>query len=92
MNTVDTLAALASLAHDTKQPVPSPCISVCRVDEQSGLRYIYKPGNRKREPSRPLVYEPEVVDPRPWVLLSNGEVERRDFEAIVGRLPAEAAP
>ena len=37
MNTVDTLAALASLAHDTKQPVPSPCISVCRIDETSGL-------------------------------------------------------
>ena len=37
MNTVDTLAALASLAHDTKQPVPSPCISVCRIDEISGL-------------------------------------------------------
>ncbi len=37
MNTVDTLAALASLAHDTKQPVPSPCISVCRIDENSGL-------------------------------------------------------
>ena len=37
MNPVDTLAALASLAHDTMQPVPSPCISVCRIDESSGL-------------------------------------------------------
>ncbi len=37
MNTLDTLAALAGLADDTKQPVPSPCVSVCRIDENSGM-------------------------------------------------------
>ena len=37
MTTIDTLAALASLADDTTQPVPSPCVSVCRIDANSGL-------------------------------------------------------
>ena len=37
MNALDTLAALASLAQDTMQAVPSPCISVCRIDETSTL-------------------------------------------------------
>ncbi len=33
----DTLATLAELARATDQPVPSPCISVCRIDAASGL-------------------------------------------------------
>lgn len=33
----DALAALAELARATDQPVPSPCISICRIDAASGL-------------------------------------------------------
>ena len=33
----DALAALADLARATDHPVPSPCISVCRMDSDSGL-------------------------------------------------------
>ena len=33
----DALAALAELARATDQPVPSPCISICRIDADSGL-------------------------------------------------------
>lgn len=37
MNTTQTLLALAELAQDTAHPVPSPCVSVCRMDPGSGL-------------------------------------------------------
>ncbi len=37
MNQAQTLQALAELAWDQAHPVPSPCISVCRMDPDSGL-------------------------------------------------------
>ncbi len=37
MNTADTLSALAELAQDPAHRVPSPCVSVCRMDPASGL-------------------------------------------------------
>jgi len=37
MNPTETLRALAELAQDSQHPVPSPCISVCRMDPHSGL-------------------------------------------------------
>ncbi len=37
MNATQTLLALAELAQDEARPVPSPCISVCRMDPGSGL-------------------------------------------------------
>ncbi|MCZ4313730.1 DUF1289 domain-containing protein [Comamonadaceae bacterium G21597-S1] len=37
MNTADTLSALAELAQDPAHLVPSPCVSVCRMDPASGL-------------------------------------------------------
>jgi uncharacterized protein len=37
MNATQTLLALAELAHDPAHPVPSPCVSVCRMDPGNGL-------------------------------------------------------
>ena len=37
MNATQTLLALAELAQGEAHPVPSPCISVCRMDPGSGL-------------------------------------------------------
>ncbi len=37
MNPSETLRALAELALDRQHPVPSPCISICRMDPRSGL-------------------------------------------------------
>lgn len=37
MKLTDTLRALAELAQDRRHPVPSPCISICRMDPNSGL-------------------------------------------------------
>ena len=37
MKPLQALAGLADLAQHTTQAVPSPCISVCRMDEASGL-------------------------------------------------------
>lgn len=37
MNTSDTLMALSELAQDPAHPVPSPCVSVCRMDPDAGL-------------------------------------------------------
>ena len=33
----DTLAGLAERARSTAQPAPSPCVSVCRMDESTAL-------------------------------------------------------
>ncbi len=37
MTELEALAALAELAQSTDHRVPSPCISVCRMDDTSGL-------------------------------------------------------
>ena len=37
MTELETLAALAEIAQSTDSDVPSPCISVCRMDDISGL-------------------------------------------------------
>ena len=37
MTALEALAALGELAKSTEQAVPSPCISVCRMDAGSGL-------------------------------------------------------
>ncbi len=37
MKPADTLAQLADMAASSTAPVPSPCISVCRMDERSRL-------------------------------------------------------
>lgn len=37
MNSRDTLMALAELARDPAHRVPSPCVSVCRMDPDNGL-------------------------------------------------------
>ncbi|MEO8545045.1 MAG: DUF1289 domain-containing protein [Betaproteobacteria bacterium] len=37
MSPMQTLRALSELAKDTAHPVPSPCVSVCRMDPGSGL-------------------------------------------------------
>ena len=37
MNHTRTLLALAELAREPDHPVPSPCISVCRMDPEDGL-------------------------------------------------------
>ncbi len=37
MNPIETLRALAELAQDRNHPVPSPCVSICRIDPHSGL-------------------------------------------------------
>lgn len=37
MNARELLTGLAELAFDTRHMVPSPCVSVCRVDERCGL-------------------------------------------------------
>ena len=37
MTELEALAELAELAKSTEQGVPSPCISVCRMDAGSGL-------------------------------------------------------
>ncbi len=37
MKPLQALAALADLVSDADQGVPSPCISVCRMDDVSGL-------------------------------------------------------
>ncbi len=37
MSDLAVLGALAELAQDPRQRVPSPCISVCRMDDDSGL-------------------------------------------------------
>lgn len=37
MKSVEALAQLAGMAASSAAPVPSPCISVCRMHESSGL-------------------------------------------------------
>jgi uncharacterized protein len=37
MNAEQTLLALAELAQDSVHPVPSPCVSICRMDPGTGL-------------------------------------------------------
>lgn len=37
MTGLEVLQSLAELAKDPEQRVPSPCISVCRMDPHSGL-------------------------------------------------------
>lgn len=37
MTQLEALAGLAELAQSTENRVPSPCISVCRMDDVSGL-------------------------------------------------------
>lgn len=37
MKPVDALAQLAAMAASGAAPAPSPCISVCRMDDRSGL-------------------------------------------------------
>lgn len=37
MNARALLTGLAELAFDTRHMVPSPCVSVCRIDDHSGL-------------------------------------------------------
>ncbi len=37
MKPLDVLAQLAGMAASSAAPVPSPCISVCRMDAGSGL-------------------------------------------------------
>jgi uncharacterized protein len=37
MNAKELLAGLAELAFDLRHTVPSPCVSVCRIDDASGL-------------------------------------------------------
>ena len=37
VNPDETLRALAELAQNRQQPVPSPCISICRMDPDNGL-------------------------------------------------------
>lgn len=37
MSTSDTLMALAELAQDPAHRVPSPCVSVCRMNPDDGL-------------------------------------------------------
>lgn len=37
MNQTETLLALAELAQDPAHLVPSPCVSVCRMDTDTGL-------------------------------------------------------
>ncbi len=37
MNHTETLLALAELAQDPAHLVPSPCVSVCRMDADTGL-------------------------------------------------------
>lgn len=37
MKPVEALAQLAAMAASGSAPVPSPCISVCRMDDRSGL-------------------------------------------------------
>ena len=37
MTALEALRSLAELAKATDQPVPSPCISICRMDKNSGL-------------------------------------------------------
>jgi predicted Fe-S protein YdhL (DUF1289 family) len=37
MTELETLAGLAALARSTDNRVPSPCISVCRMDDTCGL-------------------------------------------------------
>ena len=37
MTPLEALAALADLAEDPAVLVPSPCISICRMDERNGL-------------------------------------------------------
>lgn len=36
MSPIETLRALAELARDPAHPVPSPCVSVCRMDPDTG--------------------------------------------------------
>ena len=37
MTPIQSLAALAALARTATRDVPSPCISICRMDASSGL-------------------------------------------------------
>lgn len=37
MTPLEALAALAGLAEDPSALAPSPCISICRMDERNGL-------------------------------------------------------
>ena len=37
MKPVEALAQLATMAASSAAPVPSPCVSVCRMDDRSGL-------------------------------------------------------
>lgn len=37
MDARELLAELGTLARSAQHPVPSPCISVCRMDQASGL-------------------------------------------------------
>ena len=37
MKPVEALAQLAGMAASSTAPVPSPCISVCRMDDRTGL-------------------------------------------------------
>lgn len=37
MNPTETLLALAELARDPAHPVPSPCVSVCRMNPDDAL-------------------------------------------------------
>jgi len=82
--------------HDGQFPTTSQASTIPDVlwliDEQTGLRFVYVPGNGKPEPERPLAYEPQIVDGRPWVLLSNGEIEQRDFDTIASQIATEKAP
>ena len=37
MTELEALAGLAELAQSADNPVPSPCISICRMDDSRGL-------------------------------------------------------
>ena len=76
-------------SQDDVQKIPE---SYWQVDGKSGLRFVYVPGRSSQGKSFPLAYEPQVVDDRPFVVMTSGVCERLEFDEVIRRLPPEATP
>jgi len=63
-----------------------------QVESPSGTRYVYVPGLARDAVAVPLAYEPQMIDDRPLVLLTNGKIERMAFDEVMRRLPMEKTP
>jgi hypothetical protein len=59
------------------------------VSTAPAIRYLFVPGQRADQDSRPLVYEPGIYGSARLALLTNGAIEQMSLEDILKTLPPE---